>query len=461
MSMSDTICAIATAAGEGALSVVRISGEGALSVAEKVFSPFGGKAVADMSGYCCAYGRVMDGSERIDDAVLTVFRAPHSYTGEDSAEISCHGGSYVTERIFRLCCKNGARPAERGEFTKLALINGKLSLTQAEAVADMISAQGELTMKAAGLARQGRLAQRIDGMKRRLTVLLGKIAAWVDYPDEDTPEVTEELLTGELSEVIAEAKALSESYDTGILLKKGIPAAIIGKPNVGKSTLMNLLLGYDRAIVTDRAGTTRDIIEESVRVGDVVLRLADTAGMRKTDDEVEQIGVELAKKRLSESALLIAVFDGSAAPDEDDRRLISEISSADSSTNVLALINKSDISEAGCVSEYERLLGGLATISVSAKVGDGQRELEQAIEQMYLGSGSEDGVLFVNERQKFCLDRALRYLEDARSGAEMGVTFDAIGVEISDAADALAELTGERITDSVVDEVFSKFCVGK
>ena len=440
--MSECICAIATAAGEGALSVVRICGEGALEVAEKVFFPFGGKAVAEMAGYSCAYGRVMDGADRIDDAVLTVFRAPHSYTGEDSAEISCHGGSYVTERIFRLCCKNGARPAERGEFTKLALINGKLSLTQAEAVADMIAAQGELTMKAAGLARQGRLAQRIDGMKRRLTVLLGKIAAWVDYPEEELPEVTDDLLTGELKAVIDEAAGLSASYDAGMLLKKGIPAAIIGKPNVGKSTLMNLLLGYDRAIVTGKAGTTRDIIEESVRVGDVLLRLADTAGMRETEDEVEQIGVELARKRLSESALIIAVFDGSAKPDEDDRRLISEIKAAEGGTRVLALINKSDISDAGSVSEYEELLSGLTVIGISAKEGDGQRELERAIEEMYLGAAGEDGVLFVNERQRCCLDRSLEHLRAALGAVGMGVTFDAVGIEISEAAEALAELTG-------------------
>lgn len=461
--MSDTICAIATAAGEGALSVIRICGDGAIDVAEEVFVPFGKTPVGEMAGYTCAYGRVMDGGERIDDAVLTVFRAPHSYTGEDSAEISCHGGTYVTERIFRLCCACGARPAERGEFTKLALINGKLSLTQAEAVADMISAQGELTMKAAGLARQGRLAQRIDGMKHRLTVLLGKIAAWVDYPEEELPEVTEEQLQEELSAVISEAEQLSASYDAGILLKRGIPAAIIGKPNVGKSTLMNLLLGYDRAIVTGQAGTTRDIIEESVRVGDVTLRLADTAGMRETEDEVERIGVELAKKRLSESALLIAVFDGSAEPDDDDRQLAEQIrkSAESGAAKVLALINKSDISDSGHISEYESILSGLMSISISAKVGDGQRELESAIGKMYLGFAGEDGMLFVNERQRFCLDRALEHMKAALNAVEFGMTFDAVGIEISEAAEALAELTGERITDSVVEEVFSKFCVGK
>ncbi|MBR1724342.1 MAG: tRNA uridine-5-carboxymethylaminomethyl(34) synthesis GTPase MnmE [Ruminococcus sp.] len=461
--MFDTICAVATAAGEGALSMVRISGEGALSVAEKVFLPFGNKAVAEMAGYSCAYGRVVDNGERIDDAVLTVFRAPHSYTGEDCAEISCHGGRYVTERIFRLCCQNGARPAQRGEFTQLALINGKLTLTQAEAVAEMIAAQGELTMKAAGLARQGRLAQRIDGMKRRLTVLLGKLAAWVDYPEEETPEVTEELLLSELTAVIGEAQQLAASYDTGMLLRRGIPAAIIGKPNVGKSTLMNLLLGYDRAIVTGKAGTTRDVLEESVRVGDVTLRLADTAGLRETEDEVERIGVELARKRLSESALLIAVFDGSAAPDEDDRRLIAEVREylSGGGAKALALINKSDISDAGYVSEYEGLLSGLKSLCISAKVGDGQRELEQAIGEMYLSGGSDDGVLFVNERQRSCLDRALRSLRAAEEALGLGMTFDAVGIEISEAAEALAELTGERVTDSVVDEVFSKFCVGK
>lgn len=458
-----SICAVATASAEGALSVIRISGEDAIEIAARVFTPYG-KTVAKMEGYTCAYGIVTDGGERIDDAVLTVFRAPNSYTGENTAEISCHGGKYVTNRIFRLCCDNGARPAERGEFTKTALLNGKLSLTQAEAVAEMISAQGELTLRAANLTRQGKLFEKIDGVKRRITVLLGKLAAWIDYPDEEIPEVTETGLCEELKILIAELRKLERGYDNGMLLKNGIPAAIIGKPNVGKSTLMNLLLGYDRAIVTSKAGTTRDLLEESVRIGDVTLRLADTAGLRETDDEVEMIGVELAKKRLSESALLIGVFDGSVPPTDEDRQIAEKIAgyTKRGRAKAIALINKSDIAEEDKVAEYRQIAEktDIESMTLSAKRGDGQREFENIISKMYINQ-TDDGIIFVNERQKNCLTRAIDSLKKALEGLEAGVTFDAVGVDISEGAESLSELTGERITDAVVEEVFANFCVGK
>lgn len=451
-----TICAIATAEGEGALAVVRISGENALDVAERVFKPYG-RPIAEMAGYTCAYGQVVENGGRIDDAVLTVFRAPHSYTGEDCAEISCHGGRYLTQRIMRLCCENGARPAERGEFTKLAFLNGKLSLTQAEAVMELISAQGELTLRSANLTRQGALFGRIQAVNGRLVKLLGELAAWVDYPEEDLPEVETETMRRTIAECLDETNVLIRGYDNGMLLKSGIPAAIVGKPNVGKSTLMNLLLGYERAIVTDIAGTTRDVLEESVRLGDVTLRLADTAGLRDTDNAVERIGVELARKKLGESALIIAVFDGSTPPDDADRALVGEIKAAGG--KIIALINKSDISSDG---HYRELCAGLPyVIEISAKNGSGRDRLEAAAAELFGAAGTEDGLIFVNERQRSCLGRAAENLGQAAEAVDMGLTPDVIAISVEEAAAALSELTGERITDTVVSEVFSKFCVGK
>lgn len=460
----DAICAVSTALAEGALSVIRISGADALKIAAAIFEPYSERAVGDMSGYSCAYGRIVGGGERIDDGVLTVFRAPHSYTGEDVAEISCHGGVYVTKRILRLCVEQGARPAERGEFTRLAFLNGKLGLTQAEAVMEVISAQGELTLRSANLAREGALFRRIDGVRQRLIKLLGELAAWVDYPEEDLPEVEENTMRATVHRSLDTVEKLIRGYDNGMLLKSGIPAVIAGKPNVGKSTLMNLLLGYERAIVTDIAGTTRDLLEETVRLGDITLRLSDTAGLRETEDAVERIGVELARKRLGESALVIAVFDGSVPPDSGDRALVDEI--ADVKKNggrVIALINKSDIA-AQHTEAYKTLCGELTrAIEISAKTGSGRERLEEAVAELFgaIGDPEADGAIFVNERQRYCLGRAQEHLQAALDGMDIGMTPDVVTVSITEAAAALAELTGERVTDSIVDEVFSKFCVGK
>lgn len=459
----EAICAVSTALAEGALSVIRISGADAIKLAAAIFEPYGGRAVGEMAGYSCAYGRIVSGGERLDDGVLTVFRAPHSYTGEDVAEISCHGGAYVTKRILRLCVEKGARPAERGEFTRLAFMNGKLGLTQAEAVMEVISAQGELTLRSANLAREGALFRRIDEVRQRLIKLLGELAAWVDYPEEDLPEVEEGAMQATVRHALGAVERLIRGYDNGMLLKSGIPAVIAGKPNVGKSTLMNLLLGYERAIVTDIAGTTRDLLEETVRLGDITLRLSDTAGLRETEDEVERIGVELARKRLGESALVIAVFDGSVPPDSGDRALIGEIEEVrKGGGRVIALINKSDIA-AQHTEAYRELCEGLAhVIEISAKTGSGRERLEAAAAELFgAAGGADDGVIFVNERQRYCLGRAQEHLQAALDGMGIGMTPDVVTISITEAAAALAELTGERVTDSIVDEVFSKFCVGK
>ena len=453
-----TVCAVSTPLAEGGLAVIRISGENALCAAEKIFVPFGGKKVSEMAGYTCAYGRVIDPADgsAVDDAMLTVFRAPHSYTGEDTAEISCHGGVYITRRILRLCLAAGCGQADRGEFTKRAFLNGKLSLTQAEAVMDMISARGELSLRSARLTREGRLFKRIDAVKSKLVTLLGELAAWVDYPEEDLPAVEDSALRATLSSAAGELDRLVRDYDCGMVLRRGVDTVIAGKPNVGKSTLMNMLLGYERSIVTEAAGTTRDVIEETVKLGELELKLSDTAGIRETDDRIEQLGVSLAKKRLDECALIIAVFDTSSPLDSEDRELLSYVRGLDK--RLIVVLNKSDLGNAVDAEEFE----GLRVVGISAKNGEGLEELTAAVSELF-GTDTYDAdmTIFANERQKRCAVSALEKLKAALAAAELGETLDAVTVMTDAAVSELMELTGERASEAVVDEVFSKFCVGK
>lgn len=455
-----TVCAVSTPLSEGGISVIRISGSGAIPCAEKIFFPFGDKRVSDMEGHTCAYGKVIDPKtgETVDDALLTVFRAPRSYTGEDTAEISCHGGVYITKRVLRLCLANGAVQADKGEFTKRAYLNGKLSLTQAESVMDMISARGELSLRSARLTREGRLFKSIDSIKQKLVTLLGELAAWVDYPEEDLPAVENDAIAATLDSSCRGLRRLVRDYDLGMVLRRGIDTVIAGKPNVGKSTLMNTLLGYERSIVTEAAGTTRDVIEETVRLGELELKLSDTAGIRDTDDRVEKLGVSLAKKRLEECALVIAVFDTSSPLDDEDRELLELLEKMDKRTVIV--LNKSDLGTAADRSAFDAL--GARIIELSAKQGEGIEELTEAVSELFgADSFDPDSTVFANERQKQCAEAALEKLEAAASALAMGETLDAVTVMIDFAAGELMELTGERVTEAAVNEVFSKFCVGK
>ncbi|WP_295079255.1 tRNA uridine-5-carboxymethylaminomethyl(34) synthesis GTPase MnmE [Ruminococcus sp.] len=451
-----TIAAISTPNAVGGIAVIRISGEEALSVAEKIFSPYGGKKVAEMEGYTCAYGIAHDGDERIDDCILTVFRAPHSYTGEDIAELSCHGGLYVTKKILRAALKNGAVNAEGGEFTKRAYLNGKLDLTQAEAVMDIISAKGERELKMAESLREGAAFKKAKLCSDKLMKILGDLAAWADYPEEDIPEVRPDVLAEELKSVRAELLSLIKNYDSGRILREGIATAIIGRPNVGKSTLFNCLSGCERSIVTEIAGTTRDIIEESVRIGDITLRLSDTAGIHETDDIIEGIGVEMAEKMISSSELVIAVFDGSCPLTEDDLYLINKINK----NKTVAVINKNDVGQMIDTSLLEDKVQHI--VYLSAKENTGVDELYDKIQSIFkLNEADFDTVTAANERQKKCIDKALEGIESAISSLEIGEMLDAVNILIDEAEQSLLMLTGEKITDAVVDEVFSRFCVGK
>lgn len=453
------ICAVSTPLAEGGISVIRISGENAISIGAKVFKPLSCKSVENMAGYTCAYGKIVDKNGReVDDGVLTVFRAPKSYTGENVCEISCHGGIYVTKKVLRLCIEQGAELAQRGEFTKRAFLNGKLSLTQAEGVMETISAQGEYALNSANLTKEGRLFRLISDMSRKFVTILGELAAWVDYPEEDLTEISEDNLRESLKNALAGLDKIIADHDSGMILKNGVDTVIAGKPNVGKSTLMNMLLGYDRSIVTNVAGTTRDVIEESAKLGELILKLSDTAGIHETDDEVEKIGVDIAKKKLKNAMLVIEVFDISRELDEEDLELLEYVKRL--GKKVIIVLNKSDLENVVERSQLEKYSDYV--IEISAKLDEGREELQKATEKLLgIGGYDADSTIFANERQISCAERARKYLAMALESLDMGETLDAVTVMIDNGANALLELTGEKATEAVVDEVFSKFCVGK
>ena len=448
--------AISTPNAAGGLAVIRISGSSALTVAERIFRPFAGKSVAAMPGYTCAYGMAHDGDDDIDDCILTVFRAPHSYTGEDTAEISCHGGLYVSKRILRAALKYGADPASPGEFTRQAFLNGKLDLTQAEAVMDIISAKGERELKAAESLREGAVFRRAEECSGTLMRILGDLAAWADYPEDDIPEVEPESLVRDLDCVRSSLSFLVEHYDAGRLVREGVPTVIVGRPNVGKSTLFNCLSGCERSIVTDIAGTTRDVIEETVMLGDIALRLADTAGIHDTDDRIEGIGIGFAEKMLGQAELVIAVFDGGCPLTADDLALINKINNK----SCVAVVNKSDTPQQLDSDVLREKIKHI--VYLSAKENDGIDRLQAALEDIFkLSPDTLGAVTVANERQKSCIESAVSSIDAALAALKNGELLDAVTVLVDEAEQSLLRLTGKKVTDAVVDEVFSRFCVGK
>ena len=452
--MSDTIAAISTSAAPAGIGVIRISGDQACEVADRVFRAAGGVKLSDLEGYRAAYGHVLGSDGNIiDEAVALRFAAPHSYTGEDVVELSCHGGTYVLSHALRAVIAAGARPAHAGEFTRRAYLNGKLDLTAAESVMDIIGASGEQAHRAAVGARSGAVFSAAQSIKAMLLSASSSLAAWSDFPDEEVPEVDESELKDLLCSAAEQTQRLIDSADCGRILRDGVHTVIAGKPNTGKSTVMNLLLRCSRSIVTDVAGTTRDVIEESANVAGIRLRLADTAGLRDTDDPVESAGIDIARDRISSAELIIAVFDGSRPLDAADNELIELIKGR----KYVAVINKSDLPPAFAAAD----LGLDSPVRVSAKF-DAPDAIEAAIASA-LGTDKFDasaGVI-ANERQLGCVRRAFFAVSDAISAIDGGVTLDAVGVCVEDALTALCELTGERASDAVIDEVFSRFCVGK
>lgn len=456
-SSGTTIAAVSTAQAPGAIGIVRISGPDARNVAGKVFRSAHGKTLEQIRGYTALYGRVHDSDGDIDEAIALNFRAPASFTGENVVELSCHGGIYVTRRLLKAVLEAGAVPAGPGEFTRRAFLNGKMGLTEAESVMQIIGAQGGQAAKAALAGHDGALEKKIREVRDCLTGAAAHLSAWADYPDDDIPQVTPEELKTSLQKAKSGLEKLLRQFEAGRALREGVETVIAGRPNAGKSTLMNLLAGCERSIVTQYAGTTRDVVEDTVLLGGIPLHLADTAGIReKTDDPVESIGVNRAYKRIRTAQLVLAVFDGSEELDDSDRVLTEKLDGMP----CIAVVNKSDLPQNIDLKYIKSKF--IHTVILSAETGSGLEELQTAVENI-LGTSELDpaqGMLFT-ERQRDACRKALDCVEEAREALNSGLTFDAVTVSLEGAISALLELTGERATETVVDSVFHHFCVGK
>lgn len=452
----DTIAAISTPQAPGAIGVIRISGPRAREVAGKVFVSIHGKSLDEIRGYTALYGRVRDKDGDIDEAVALNFRAPASFTGEDVVELSCHGGLYVVRRLLKAVLEAGAVAAGPGEFTRRAFLNGKMGLTEAESVMQIVCAQGGQAAKAALAGRDGALEKKIGMVRDRLTKAAAHLSAWADYPEDDIPQVTSEELEDALTVSKSDLETLLRQFEEGRALLEGVETAIAGRPNAGKSTLMNLLAGCERSIVTQYEGTTRDIVEDTVILGGVPLRLADTAGIRQTDDPVESIGVGRAYERIRTAQLVLAVFDSSQELDDADRKLAEELKG----NPCIAVVNKSDLPQKIDLKYIKNKFKHI--VILSAATGAGLEELRDAVLEV-LETAKLDpsqGILFT-ERQRDAARRALDCVKEALDALHSGMTFDAVTVSIEAAISVLLELTGERATETVVDSVFHSFCVGK
>ncbi len=453
-----TIAAIATAQAAAGLGTIRISGENALSVGDSVFSSLSGKTLSQIPGYSALYGKVYDGETPLDDAVALVFRAPKSYTGEDVVEISCHGGLFIMQKVLRAVFNAGALPAEGGEFTKRAFLNGKMDLNEAEAVMSLISASGEEARAATLNALDGALSKEIKKCCDKLSLTAAYMAAWVDYPDDETEELSDDNVRETLETVKLSLETLLKGFDGGKAILDGVDTAIVGKPNVGKSTLLNALSGSERAIVTSVAGTTRDVLEETVRVGNISLRLADTAGIRAdTDDEIEKIGVSRAKERFDRATLVLMVLDGEKELSPDDKELLLMCEKK----NAVVIINKTDGEIKLNKTELSKITNK-TIIEISAKNNIGMAELTSAIEETVGTAGFDPAApLITTERQRVCVKNAVDNVTEGLNALSLGFTHDAVNVCIDCAIENLCVLTGEKATKTVVDEVFKNFCVGK
>lgn len=454
-----TVAAVSTPFGKGGVALIRVSGDEAVSVCEKVFFPKGNQKLGDITPRTMVYGDIVSCGERIDDGMAVVFRAPHSYTGEDTVELTCHGGTYVTQCVLEAVFAAGAHPAGAGEFTKRAFLAGKLSLSQAEAVADVIDATSREQVRLAGANVRGTLKREINEITEKIENIITSTYAYIDYPDEDLTDITADEMREAVSEVNAALGRLAQSYHMGKAIREGVDTAIIGKPNTGKSSLLNMLCREERAIVTDIEGTTRDIIEERVNLGRVTLNLCDTAGIRKTEDSVEKIGVGLALGRAQSAELLLTVFDLSRDMDECDTALIERVKDAPGVK--IAVLNKCDLQRKFDFTPYAGIFDRI--IELSALTGEGGEKLVETINELYITGDIDYELTSVvsNARQYAGIVKARSSVERALSALDAGQTQDIAALDLEIALSELSELDGRKVSERIVDGIFSRFCVGK
>ena len=455
----DTIAAISTPPGEGAISIVRMSGEEAVSIAQKVFS---GKDLTQAKSHTINYGHIVDPKthEEIDEVMVSLMLAPKTFTREDVVEINCHGGIVATNRILQLLLVNGARLAEPGEFTKRAFLHGRIDLTQAESVMDLIRAKTDRSMKIALNQLDGNLSHLIDSLRKDILDVLAQVEVNIDYPEyDDVEEMTTKLLKEKAIEIKQRIEQLLKTASQGKIMREGLATALVGRPNVGKSSLLNHLLHEDKAIVTDVAGTTRDVIEEYVNVSGVPLKLIDTAGIRETDDKVEKIGVERSKKAIEQSDLVLLVLNAAESLTKEDLELIR----LTNDKKRIIILNKTDLEENLDRKELAKISENAPVYATSILKNEGVEALEEAISKLFFNGieNSQSTVMVTNARHIALLKKAQNSLDSVLEGISSGMPVDLVQIDMTEAWNLLGEITGESYEDELLDQLFSQFCLGK